>query len=220
MTSFDGGLYRRGNGNAQFIMNMRKENLDYCQWVSSTIQEVTGCSIKDRPDYNTDGCSRKPQVRVESRRHPFLTKLWERIYIDNKKVLDLHMLKLLDAEALAIIFMADGGTYLDERFKNKHCNITLNTKGFSEADNLALSKAIYEKLNIRTTVNRHYNYFYLRVKTKDIDLFVSTVLPYIKQSFIYKLERIAPALGDDIVCSLKELRESDRDVQANGENHE
>lgn len=215
MSTFDGGLYKRGDGNARFIMNMVKENLDYCEWVAATIKEVTGCIIRDRKDYNTDGYQRKEQVRVESSCHPFLTKLHDRIYIGNYKVIDLHMLKLLDAEALAIIFMADGGTHLDARFKNPHCSITLNTKGFSEADNLALSKAIYDKLGIRTTVNKHGKYRYLNVKTADHKLFVTTVLPYMKQSFLYKFERIAPALNkldDDIVWSEWKHSEVSRDV--------
>ena len=217
MSTFDGGLYRSSKGNARYIMNMRKENLDYCEWVCSTIQNVTGCTIKDRKDYNTDGYNRSPQVRVESQNHPFLTKLQERIYIQNHKVIDLHMLKLLDAEALAIIFMADGGTALDSRFKNPHCSINLHTKGFSEADNLALSKAIYDKLGIRTTVSKHYQYFFLRIKTADHKLFVTTILPYLLPSFFYKFERIAPALNkldDEIVWTEWEHSEIDRDDQS------
>lgn len=214
-STFDGGLYIIKNSNARFIMNMKKENLDYCQWVCDTIKEVTSCSIKERKDYNTDGYTRAPQVRIESSNHPFLSTIRDRIYIENHKVIDLHMLTMLDAEALAIIFMADGGSYLDTRFKNPHASISLNTKGFSEADNLALSKAIYEKLNIRTTVNRHNKYFYLRVSSRDIKLFVDTVKPYMKPSFLYKLERIAPAinkLDDDIVCSSEESEEISRNV--------
>jgi len=164
MSTFDGGLYRSKNDkgyllNAAFIMNMRKENLDYITWVKEVLSHITESKITDRSDYNADGCIRQEQVRLQSRCHPVLTNLHDRIYIDGRKVIDLHMLKLLDAEALAIIFMADGGTSLDLRNKRPHCKITLNTKGFSEADNLALSKAIYDKLGIRSTVHRHNKYF-------------------------------------------------------------
>lgn len=221
MSTFDGGLYRTKNDrgcllNAKFIMNMRKENLDYVQWVQETLSHLTGSQITERQDYNTDGYTRHEQVRLQSKCHPELTKLHERIYIDGKKVMSLHMLKSLDAEALAIIFMADGGTSLDVRHKNPHCTITLNTKGFSEADNLALSKAIYDKLGIRSTVQRQNQYFYLRIKTSDVKLFVTTVLPYVKPSFLYKFERIAPALNkldDDIVWTEWKHSEVDRDIQ-------
>ncbi len=214
MSTFDGGLYRTGKGNARYILNMRKENLDYCEWVKDTILNITNCTIKERKDYNTDGYTRKVQVRVESRNHPFLTKIQERIYIQGHKVIDLHMLKMLDAEALAIIFMADGGTSLDTRFKTPHCKIDLHTKGFSEADNLALSKAIYEKTGIRTNVHKHNKYFYLNIKTADHKLFVTTVLPYILPSFLYKFERIAPALNkldDEIVWTEWKHSEISRD---------
>jgi hypothetical protein len=221
MSTFDGGLYRKKNDrgyllNAKYIMNMRKENLDYVQWVKEVLDHVTESKIDDRRDYNTDGFVRDEQVILESRCHPFLTTLHDRIYLDGRKVLDLHMLKLLDAEALSIIFMADGGTALDLRNKKPHCKITLNTKGFSEADNLALSKAIYDKLGIRSTVHRHNKYFYLYIKTADVKLFVTTVLPYIKPSFLYKFERIAPALNlldDEIVWTNWKQLEVDRNSQ-------
>lgn len=217
MATFDGGLYvvnRKDRpmkvNNAMFILNMRAENRDYIEWVANTVRNITGVIIRERKDYNTDGFVRQPQLRLESQRHPELTKLRNRIYTpDNKKVIDLHMLTLLDAEALAIIFMADGGTYLS---KCGYPSINLHTKGFSEADNLALSKAIYEKLGIRTTVNRHSNYYYLRVKSADIKLFIDTVTPHILPSFLYKLGRLAPDTlqGGDIVCTLTKVKEVSR----------
>jgi hypothetical protein len=207
MSTFDGGLYKTDRGNAYFVLNMRKENLDYIQWVASVLSEVTGVVTYDRKDYNTDGYNRQPQVRLESKRHPFLTKLHSRIYMDNHKVLCPHMLTLMDAEALAIIFMADGGSSLDLRSKNPHVSLSLNTKGFSYSDNMALSKAIYSSLGIHTTLQRHNQYWYLRIPTKDVLKFVSIVEPYVLPSFHYKLARIAPGLehlksrGGDIVCS-------------------
>jgi hypothetical protein len=102
----------------------------------------------------------------------------------------------MDAEALAIVFMTDGGTSLD---RGKYPEIKLHTKGYSYFDNLALSKAIYEKTGVRTTVNRHNQYYFLRVKTADLQLFIDTVKPYILPSFSYKLERLAPTTGGDIV---------------------
>lgn len=205
MSTFDGGLYvtkkKRVDGtitksNARFILNMRKENLDYVEWVKSTLESGgLSAKIKDRLDYNTDGCIRAPQVRLESCNHPKLTTIRDRIYLpDGKKILDLHTLKLMDAEALAIIFMADGGT--EAQFRkgsiNPSANVTLNTKGFSELENIALSKCIYEKFNIRTTVSKQNRYRYLRVKCADASYFFEVINPFVKPSFHYKFERVAP----------------------------
>lgn len=193
MATFDGGLYKRGK-NASFIMNMRKENLDYVLWVKKTLDEITSSIISDRPDYNTDGCIRSEQIRLYSKVHPFFTTIHNRVYIDNHKVIDPHMLTLMDEESLAIIFMADGSASM----KN---GIRLHTKGFSYADNMALSNSIYKKLGLRTNINRHNKYFELRLKSADIGKFVDTVKEYICPSFRYKLECVAPhsTVGGDIV---------------------
>lgn len=203
VSTFDGGLYQYGKQrNAKFIMNMRAENSDYIEFVAQLLETFTGVAVYDRKDYNTDGCNRKPQVRLESKSHPLLTQIRSRLYIDKHKVIDPHMLLLMDAELLAIIFMCDGGSrlYKSKRSINYSSDITLNTKGFSYGDNLLLSKAIYSATGIRTNVNKQNQYRYLRVPCKDHLLFINTVMPYITPSFRYKIERIAPMhWGDEIV---------------------
>lgn len=201
---FDGGVYMSGS-NARFVMNMRKDNLDYIEWVAKTLELFT--SVSTHPVVQRG--NRAPLVCLTSKTHPKLTAIRERLYINDRKVLDPHQLTLLDAEALAIIFMADGGTSVDQRW-NKYAEIKLHTKGYSYFDNLALSKAIYEKTGIRTTVNRHGKYYFLRVKSQDIKLFIKTVSPYVLPSFSYKLERLAPVMGDDIVCASQECEEVSR----------
>jgi hypothetical protein len=189
-STFDGGLYVTGKcENAKYIMNMRTENLDYVEKVKQTLEEAgIGVHVYDRKDYNEDGCTRQPQVRLESRVHPKLTTIWERIYMDGKKVIDPHMLTLLDAEALAIIFMADGGRYVDKR-----CNATpaykLHTKGFSYGDNWLIKKAIKEKLGLEFNINRHGKYWFLSLRSKDSAKFEEIVSPYVLPSFSYKLGR-------------------------------
>lgn len=202
MTTFDGGVYKTGK-NCSFIMNMRSENMDYLLWVKSVLENITSAQIKIQPDYNKDGFRRKELARLWTKSHPYFSKIRDRVYIDNHKVIDPHMLTLMDAEALAIIFMTDGGSSLDLRWTNPHAKMELSTKGFSYGDNLILSKAIYEKCGIRTTVHKHNKYFYLGIKTADHQKFVDLITPFMCNSFLYKLERIAPALeyrrGGDIV---------------------
>lgn len=201
MATFDGGIYvpykkkPDSKANCQFILNMRKENEDYVMWVKSVMENITGVNLYERLDYNTDGYNRKPQIRLETNRHPFFTKIRDRLYIDGHKVIDPHMLKLMDAEALAIIFMCDGGTCLNKQNKNPHAQISLHTKGFSYADNMALSKAIYDKLGIVSNINRHGKYYYLNLASKSHKDFYYAVKPYICKSFDYKFERLAPVIA-------------------------
>ena len=199
-SGFDGGVYPSGK-NSRFVLNMREENSDYVEWVESVISTFTS-THKHKVIQRGN---RAPLVSLTSKAHPKFSVIRERLYTpDNKKILDPHQLTLLDDEALAIIFMADGGTSLD---KGKYPEIKLHTKGYSYFDNLALSKAIYEKTGVRTTVQKHNQYFFLRVKTADLKLFIKTVSPFILPSFSYKLERLAPVMGDDIVCAVQECTE-------------
>ncbi len=189
-STFDGGLYiSRGCSNAKFILNMLEKNKDYIERVKKVLEDAKiGCRLTSRKDYNVDGCERQPQLRLESKTHPKLTKIWERIYIDGRKVIDPHMLTLLDDEALAIIFMADGSRHVDKR-----CNATpqyrLNTKGFSYGDNWLLKKAIKEKLDLEFNIHRQNKYWYLSLRTKDSLRFEEIASPYILESFNYKLGR-------------------------------
>jgi hypothetical protein len=189
-STFDGGLYLVANStNAKFIMNMKKENSDYVEKVRVILVEAEiGCEITDRK-LQDDGINRKPQVTLVSKNHPKLTTIRNRIYIDGKKVIDPHMLTMLDAEALAIIFMADGSRVYDKRHPNAKPNITLNTKGFSYGCNFMLKKAIKEKLDLEFNIQRQNNYWYLRLRSKDVEKFDQIVRPFILPSFNYKLGR-------------------------------
>ncbi len=206
MATFDGGIYinkHNRSKNAQYIMNMRSENKDYILWVKEVLETITSVKLYDRKDYNVDGCKRSPQIRLESNRHPFLTTLRNRIYVNGHKVIDPHMLKLMDAESLAIMFMADGGT--------RESSLDIYSCGFSYADNVSLSKAIYEKLNITTNIRKHGKYWKIAFPTKSIIPTIEAILPFVCDSFLYKIERLTPLLlkkeGGDIVCTLRKRRE-------------
>lgn len=200
----DGGVYVNKH-NAQFIMNMKSENVDYIDWVEQTLNEFVGTRRYERKDYNIDGCNRKEQIRLESRCHPFLTIIRDRIYTDGYKGIDPHALKLLDWEAMAILYMCDGSLHEEKPNKakgliNSSWNLTLNMKRLSYGDQLLLKQAIRDTLGVEFNVNRQGKYYYLRLRSKDVKTFCEGVKPYIKDSFSYKIRMLDPSSeGDDIV---------------------
>lgn len=200
----DGGVYIT-KLNAKFVMNMKEENKDYIDWVDQTLQEFTGTKQYVRKDYNTDGCTRKPQIRLESQCHPFLTTLQERIYTDSYKGVDPHALKLLDWEAAAILFMSDGCLHEDKPnplkgLKNSSWNLTLNMKRLSYGDQLLLKHAFRDILGVEFNINRQGKYYYMRLRSKDVVKFCEGVKPFMKESFMYKVRMINPTnVGGDIV---------------------
>lgn len=223
----DGGVYRHNeNSNAYFVMNMRTENIDYINWVEQILNEFVGTRKVDRKDYNTDGCIRQPQTRLESKAHPKLTKLHDRIYTDKYKGLDPHALKMLDWEAMAILYMCDGCLHEEKPnpkkgLVNSSWNLTLNMKRLSYGDQLLLKKAVKDKLGVEFNINRHGKYYFLRLRTKDVVMFCEGVKPYMKKSFAYKIRVIDPSTeGGDIVCSAQQCAEVGRNDQPHENSHE
>jgi hypothetical protein len=206
----DGGVYVRDEGdNAYFAMNMLARNDDYIKWVEATLNTFVGTSRYDRKDYNTDGCTRQPQIRLQSKTHPKLTALRDRIYTGTYKGVDPHALKLLDWEAMAILFMCDGSLVEDKpnpekRLVNSSWNLTLNMKRLSYGDQMLLKRAVKDTLNVEFNINRQGKYYYMRLRCKDVEKFCRGVEPYMKDSFKYKIRVIDPLKqGGEIVCSVQ-----------------
>lgn len=205
----DGGVYKQtGNKHCAFIMNMKAENADYVQYCADILNNVTSTRIVDRKDYNTDGFNRKPQLRLTTSSHPFFTQLRDRIYCGKYKSLDPHAFKLLDWECLAILFMSDGSSTL----KKGYVDVTLNMKRLSYGDQLFLKQQLKEKFNLEWNINKQNQYFYLRLRNKDVIAFYEGVMPFMLPSFRYKILDVIPSInrGGDIVCTARERVELGR----------
>lgn len=190
----DGGVYKRNDcTNYQFIMNMKKENSDYVNYCKDILENITSCRVFDRVMNNNDGYNRKEQLRLESNVHPFLTKLHDRIYTGTYKGIDPHALKLIDWECLAILFMSDGCGCI----KKGYPDVTLNMKRLSYGDQLLLKKVFKDKFDLEWNINRQNNYYYLRLRTKDLNKFITGIKQYILPSFLYKILNVEPFAKND-----------------------
>lgn len=209
----DGGLYVTGKcTNARFIMNMKEDNKDYIYFCKEVFENITSVRVYNRKDYSTDGCVRQPQLRIETPVHPLLTEIKDRIYTDKYKGIDPHALKMLDWEALAILYMCDGSMYTElpnpkKGLINKSYSVTLNMKRLSYGDQLLLKKAFKDTLDLEWNVLRHGKYYYMRLRNKDLNKFMTSIAPHMQPSFQYKLvesfRTINPsAEGGDIVRAI------------------
>jgi hypothetical protein len=190
----DGGLYVVGEcKNASFAMNMVKANMDYVEFCKGVIEQIVGCNISDRKLTTSDGCNRQPQVRLQSKTHPMLTTIRDRVYTGKYKGIDPHALKMLDAQALAILYMCDGSLVIttpDQTNRgsiNNEYAVTLNMKRLSYGDQFILKKALKEKLDLEWNINRQGKYYYLRLRTKDVPKFMDLVRTHVLPSFQYKV---------------------------------
>jgi len=187
LTSFavmcDGGLYKRyKSGNTVYILNTTSE--DYALYVKDILENTTSVIIEDRTDYNTNGMNRKKQKRLYTKSHPFFTKLYNRIDNNGYKGIDVLAYKSINAECLAMLYMADGSiSYKGEAISS----VSLNTKRLTEGDNLHQAILIKERLGFEFSINKQNQYTYLRLKSKDVYKFFEDIKPYILPSFMYKI---------------------------------
>lgn len=192
-STFDGYLDNRGeNRNSRLSVTMIKENADYIRKVALTLDDAEIGNKMWEPAINLhDGCNRKQQFRVQSKAHPKLTAIRNRVYINSHKVIDPHMLTMLDAEALAIAFMADGSRKNVELVGGEISPLyRIHSNGFSFNDNIAFSNAIKEKLNIPFNVERQAtNKWGLVLPKKFNSNFELAIDSFILESFGYKLGR-------------------------------
>ena len=187
---FDGCLQIKEHGNANLIINMLEINEDYIEMVIKTLEEIPLGYTKTLPAiYTKDGFNRKQQIRLQTKVHPILTKIHERIYLEGRKVVDPHMLTLLDAEALAIAFMADGSRYVDKRWPNASPKYRLHTNNLSYGDNWLFKKALKETLNLEFNIVKKGTKYELGLRQSDSKIFEQLIEPFILPSFKYKIGR-------------------------------
>src|SRR5210317_1784944 len=189
---FDGhiGYFPKTNKNGSLVINMLENHEDYINRVIQTLEEIPVGYKKSLPEiYTKDGYDRQQQIRLQSKSHPLFTKIRNRIYIEGRKVIDPHMLTLMDREMLAIMFMADGGRYIDKRWVNAKPSYRLHLNNLSYGDLMLIKKSLKEKFDLEINTRKKGMRYDLAVPTFHSELFEAIVSDHILPSFQYKLER-------------------------------
>lgn len=181
----DGSIHKNGGSkNNVFSMAQTEEHLDFIEWVEGIVGNVTSSTkyltMREEP--------RKNIWKLQTKTHPFFNDLRDRIYTGKYKGIDPHALKLLDWEALAVLYMCDGCLGRNKAKANSFTT-TLNMCRLSYGDQLMLKKALKDVLDLEWNVVRTgKKYWALRLRMKDFDKFMAGIEPFILDSFKYKME--------------------------------
>lgn len=188
---FDGYLGNFGDSiNASLVVNMLALHEDYIDKVILTLEEVPVGYRKTYPEiYNKDGYDRGQQIRLQSKSHPILEKIKQRIYIEGRKVVDPHMLTMMDEEMLAIAFMADGSRYTDKRWANSKPSYRLHLNNLSYGDLMLIKESVKNTFGLEINTRKKGNRWDLAVPNSYSELFEEIVSEHILPSFQYKLGR-------------------------------
>jgi hypothetical protein len=192
----DGCIHReKGVKNGRFFISQMPDHKDHVEYIATFMEEITRVRRYEEPakeNILVAGKMSRSSGRYSaiSMNHPFYTKIHNRWYGTGRKSIDPHYLKLLDFEALAIWYMQDGslgvrnGTILRVPL--------FMTDGFTLAEVMMLSQAVYERTGVITTLRKERKptgeyYFRLRVGAKSTSAFIAGITPFVQPSFEYKL---------------------------------
>jgi hypothetical protein len=117
-------------------------------------------------------------LRGNSKSHPEFTKIYDILYISNKKTITQTYLNLINHPiALAYWFMDDG--------TNRG---TLAVHSFSIDEIKLIQNWLEEKFNISTTIQKEGIYNKLYISSKSREYFDNLIKPYMLESMFYKLK--------------------------------
>jgi hypothetical protein len=156
----DGSLHvdkRQKKPNARFSCSQLDIHEDYVMWRANVLSNITTVRVNKEHYISADRPNNKPLLRTVTSTHPTFTELWYRMYHNGVKRIDPHHVKWLDWETLAILYQDDGCMWFSKARKSSkdyRPNITISTHSFTYADNMMLSKNIYEKLGIHFNPKR------------------------------------------------------------------
>lgn len=191
------------NGNAYFRLSMSERNMDILSVLTPALDAI-GVSFKIKTFEIKGG----KYFDLCTKRHPSLTRMYHRIYFDGHRIPSQHDFKLLDWQAVAILYMCDGN--IQKAGKKWYPMLNLCRWDYSQLS--WVQHQFKDTLSLDTSIYKCGKYWRMGVPVKHIDYFFENVKQYMTPSFSYKLPYGKPQdiLGDDIVRAVGKLTDVDR----------
>lgn len=191
--------YATHNKNAHYTIQRDPKHEDYISVIADKFIGLQDCELVISEYVRNDNNKRVLSLKTGS--HPLFTRIRERLYANNRRVIDPHQLTTLDWEAAAFLYMDDGSLCVN----NKESLITrLSTCAYTYGEQELLRKAFIEKLGVVWNINRTgRNLWQLNLAKASRDLWFDNIRPYIVPSYSYKLpeflQKETSRTDDDLV---------------------
>lgn len=191
--------YATHNKNAHYSIQRDPKHEDYLSVIADKFIGLQDCELVISTYIRAD--NNKMVMSLKTGSHPLFTRIRERMYANNRRVIDPHQLTTLDWEAAAFLYMDDGSLCVN----NKGSLITrLSTCAYTYGEQELLRKAFIEKLGVVWNINRTgRNLWQLNIAKSSRERWFDNIRPYIVPSYQYKLpeslQKETPRTGDDLV---------------------
>ena len=182
LTLGDGNITLRGRQkNAFFQLTHRYENEDYVLYKQSLLKQITDVQVALRKR------SYGYEWQLWTKCHPKFNKIRLNTYLNGKRVIYSHSIKIMTPLCLALLYQDDG------RYSLAKSTISISKPTFSKTELEYLAKGIVDKFGIIFRVRRccvlkdgtigHE----LGLRYSDRDKFFNIIEPYIVPSMLYKV---------------------------------
>lgn len=122
-------------------------------------------------------------ISLDTRVHPFYTKLREHMYFQGRKTVDEHVLKCLTARGLAYLYQDDGCLIDHEGFLTPF----ICTHNFNKVEVELIARFLQKKFGLQFRTRKDKEYYSLRLRRMDREKFFDLIKPYVHESMMYKL---------------------------------
>lgn len=170
----DGNIDHPISGNCR--LRFGQMNHEYALWKRDLLERAVSTTTQ------SDAAG---MLRVQTKRHPYFTKMWNHFYYNGRKTVEPSDMQILTPLGLAIWYMDDGD------LQRPKLDVHLSTCNFTFAEHLVMQKGLLEKFNLHFNIHSRKSrkggkLFYFRLKSKDRIAFFSLINPFKIDSMSYK----------------------------------
>lgn len=182
----DKGITKRAfkikNTHFDFIQKI-KNDIESCSTFKINIKYCSEHTSKDSIHHKESWV-----LRIDA--HPYFNKKYHHFYDDYRgRTVSNEAVSWLTSNGLANWYMSDGYVCLVGKEKNNIYNrrVEFCTDRYPKPIVEKLSKMLYDKFNIESSVIKRGKYYRIRVKTVSYQTFINLIYPYVVPSMQYKL---------------------------------
>lgn len=174
--------YATHNKDAHYAIQRAPKHKDYIDYITNKLSTLPDCKINIKQYTRKD--NNKEVIQLTTSSHPLFTRVRERQYIQNHRVIEPHMLTLIDWECLANLYFDDGSLC----YNSKGTPIVrISTCAYSYPEQEALRRLFIDRFNLCFNINKASKGLYqLSLRVKDQDNFFAGLQPYKLSSYNYK----------------------------------
>jgi hypothetical protein len=168
-----------------FQLTHSGDHEDYIEMKSFILSKITKTSYKKR-FRESRGIT---EFGLWTACHPIFTSMHSRVYLNGRKVLTEHGIKMLSPICLAILYQDDG------RYNPSKSTISINKPLYSEPELLMLAKYIVDVYGIIFRLQKSCRLkdgsqgYQLGLRYSDKEKFFDIIRPYVVPSMKYKIEK-------------------------------